>query len=197
MSYSTDPILTPVGRVSWPALAKPDDNGKYGLTMIFDSEADLKKLKALVDECIKGEWGDKYKPAQLSLPFKNGNDKTDDEGNVRPEYKDCTLATMGTKYAVTVLNPAKKPIPTAQLEAEVYGGCYCIAQVNAYAWEYTEKGKVMKRGVSLGLMNLMKVRDGERLGGGKRISAEDAFADVEVEASSDDPSNYTNYDYDL
>lgn len=197
MSYSTDPILTPVGRVSWPALAKPDDNGKYGLTMIFDSEADLKKLKALVVECIKGEWGDKYKPAQLSLPFKNGNDKTDDDGNVRPEYADCTLATMGTKYAVTVLNPAKKPIPTAQLEAEVYGGCYCIAQVNAYAWEYTEKGKVMKRGVSLGLMNLMKVRDGERLGGGKRISAEDAFADVEVEASSDDPSNYTNDDYDL
>lgn len=79
----------------------------------------------------------------------------------------------------------------------MYGGCYCIAQVNAYAWEYTEKGKVMKRGVSLGLMNLMKVRDGERLGGGKRISAEDAFADVEVEASSDDPSNYTNDDYDL
>ena len=197
MSYSTDPILTPVGRVSWPALAKPDDNGKYGLTMIFDSEADLKKLKAMVDECIKGEWGSKYKSAQRSLPFKNGNDKTDDEGNVSPEYADCTLATMGTKYAVTVLNPAKKPIPTAQLEAEVYGGCYCIAQVNAYAWEYTEKGKVMKRGVSLGLMNLMKVRDGERLGGGKRISAEDAFADVEVEASSDDPSNYTNDDYDL
>lgn len=197
MSYSTDPILTPVGRVSWPALAKPDDNGKYGLTMIFDSEADLKKLKAMVVECIKGEWGDKYKPAQLSLPFKNGNDKINDEGNVWPEYEDCTLATMGTKYAVTVLNPAKKPIPTAQLEAEVYGGCYCIAQVNAYAWEYTEKGKVMKRGVSLGLMNLMKVRDGERLGGGKRISAEDAFADVEVEASSDDPSNYTNDDYDL
>ncbi len=197
MSYSTDPILTPVGRVSWPALAKPDDNGKYGLTMIFDSEADLKKLKAMVVECIKGEWGDKYKPAQLSLPFKNGNDKTDDDGNVWPEYADCTLATMGTKYAVTVLNPAKKPIPTAQLEAEVYGGCYCIAQVNAYAWEYTEKGKVMKRGVSLGLMNLMKVRDGERLGSGKRISAEDAFADVEVEASSDDPSNYTNDDYDL
>ena len=197
MSYSTDPILTPVGRVTLPALAKPDDNGKYGLTMIFDSEADLKKLKAMVDECIKVEWGSKYKPAQLSLPFKNGNDKTDDEGNVRPEYAGCTLATMGTKYAVTVLNPAKKPIPTAQLEAEVYGGCYCIAQVNAYAWEYTEKGKVMKRGVSLGLMNLMKVRDGERLGGGKRISAEDAFADVEVEASSDDPSNYTNDDYDL
>ena len=197
MSYSTDPILTPVGRVTLPALAKPDDNGKYGLTMIFDSEADLKKLKAMVDECIKVEWGSKYKPAQLSLPFTNGNHQTADDVNVRPEYAACTLATMRTKYAVTVLNPAKKPIPTAQLEAEVYGGCYCIAQVNAYAWEYTEKGKVMKRGVSLGLMNLMKVRDGERLGGGKRISAEDAFADVEVEASSDDPSNYTDDDYDL
>ena len=60
-----------------------------------------------------------------------------------------------------------------------------------------------KISVSKGLCDINElclIRDMDalaRLNGGKRISAEDAFADVEVEASSDDPSNYTNDDYDL
>lgn len=194
MATTTDPILTPVGRVSWPYLAKPDDNGKYGMTMIFDKDTDIKALKKLVLDCIKEEWGDKFKPNQLSLPFKAGNDKADDEGNVRPEHVDATLVTVGTKYAPTCLDgtKGKKQIPTADVEAEVYPGCYAIAQVHAYAWEYKEGNKVMKRGVSLGLLNVLKYKDGERLGGGKRFSAEDAFADVEVDASADDPNNYNS-----
>lgn len=195
MAYSTEPILSPVGRICWPNLTQPDKNGKYGLTMIFEKGTDLKALKAMVGECIREEWNGRFKPEQLELPFKDGNKKVDDNGDVRPEYVDATLVTVGTKFALsTVLDPRKKAIPTAQLDAEVYPGCYCIAQVNAYAWEYKEGNKVMKRGVSLGLMNLMKVREGERLGGGKRYDAEDAFADVTAAADgSENPQNYDEY----
>lgn len=193
---ATDPILTPKFRARWTNLAKADDKGKFNITMLFPKDADLKPLKALVIACIKDKWGDKFKPAQLNLPFKDGNEKVNSEtGEVYAEYVDTTWATASTKYAVTVLDATKgkKPIPTAELEAAVYDGCYMIAQVGAYAWEYKgESGnKVIKRGVSFQLENLLKYADGEPIGGGgKRVKAEDAFADIA--ADSDDPSNYDN-----
>ena len=199
-----DPILTPKFRARWTQLAEPDEKGKYSITMLFPKDADLKPLKALIIAAIKDKWGDKFKPSQLSLPLKDGNEKINADGEVYAEYVDTTWATASTKYAVTVLDATKgkKPIPTAELKSAVYDGCYCIAQVSAYGWEYKDDktGKVIKRGVSLRLENLLKYADGEQIGGGgKRQKAEDAFADVV--ADSDDPNNYEhgsmNGDWDL
>lgn len=199
-----DPILTPKFRARWTQLAEPDEKGKFSITMLFPKDADLKPLKALIIAAIKDKWGDRFKPSQLSLPLKDGNEKINADGEVYAEYVDTTWATASTKYAVTVLDATKgkKPIPTAELKSAVYDGCYCIAQVSAYGWEYKDDktGKVIKRGVSLRLENLLKYADGEQIGGvGKRQKAEDAFADVA--ADSDDPANYengsTNGDWDL
>ena len=55
---------------------------------------------------------------------------------------------------------------------EIYGGCYCKAQLNAYAYE-----QAGNRGISFGLLHLQKVKDGEPFG--IRTRAEDAFAPVE------------------
>lgn len=188
-----DPILTPKFRARWTQLAEPDEKGKFSITMLFPKDADLKPLKALIIAAIKDKWGDRFKPSQLSLPLKDGNEKINADGEVYAEYVDTTWATASTKYAVTVLDATngKKPIPTAELKSAVYDGCYCIAQVSAYGWEYKDDktGKVIKRGVSLRLENLLKYADGEQIGGGgKRQKAEDAFADVA--ADSDDPANY-------
>lgn len=190
----TDPILTPKFRARWTNLVDADEKGKFNITMLFPEGSDLKPMKALVVACIKDKWGDKFKPAQLSLPFKDGNEKINQEtGEVYAEYKDTTWATASTKYVVTVLDATKgkKPIPTAELKAAVYDGCWCIAQVNACGWEYKDdkSGKVIKRGVSLQLENLLKYADGEPIvGGGKRHKAEDAFKDIA--ADSDNPDNY-------
>jgi hypothetical protein len=188
-----DPILTPKFRARWTQLAEPDERGKFSITMLFPKGTDLKPLKALIIAAIKDKWGDKFKPSQLSLPLKDGNTKVNADGEVYAEYVDTTWATASTKYAVTVLDATKgkKPIPTAELKSAVYDGCYCIAQVSAYGWEYKDDktGKVIKRGVSFRLENLLKYADGEQIGGGsKRQKAEDAFADVA--ADSDDPANY-------
>jgi hypothetical protein len=199
-----DPILTPKFRARWTQLAEPDERGRFSITMLFPKDADLKPLKALIIAAIKDKWGDRFKPSQLSLPLKDGNEKINADGEVYAEYVDTTWATASTKYAVTVLDATKgkKPIPTAELKSAVYDGCYCIAQVSAYGWEYKDDktGKVIKRGVSFRLENLLKYADGEQIGGGSnRQKAEDAFADVA--AGSDDPANYengsTNGDWDL
>lgn len=191
-----DPILTPKFRARWVNLVEADEKGKFNITMLFSKDADLKPLKALIIAVIKDKWGDKFKPNQLSLPLKDGNEKVNAEtGEVYAEYVDTTWATASTKYAVTVLDATKgkKPIPTAELKAAVYDGCYCIAQIGAYGWEYKDdkSGKVIKRGVSFQLENLLKYADGEPIGGGgKRQKAEDAFADIA--ADSDNPDNYEN-----
>ena len=195
MAFRTEPILTPKFRARWTNLVKPDDKGKFSIVMLFPKDANLKPLKDMVIACIKGEWGDKFSPKVLTLPFKDGNEKINAEtGEVFEEYVDTTWASANTKFQPTVLDATKgkKPIPTAELEAAVYDGCYCIAQVAAYAWEHKDdkSGKVIKRGVSFQLENLLKYADGDPIGGGKKYDAADAFADIAADA--DDPANYEN-----
>lgn len=190
-----DPILTPKFRARWVNLVEADEKGKFNITMLFSKDADLKPLKTLIIAVIKDKWGDKFKPSQLSLPFKDGNEKINAEtGEVFAEYADTIWASANTKFQPTVLDATKgkKPIPTAELEAAVYDGCYCIAQVTAYAWEHQDEKtkKVIKRGVSFQLENLLKYAEGEPIGGGKKYDAADAFADIA--ADSDDPANYEN-----
>ena len=66
-------------------------------------------------------------------------------------------------------------------EEEMYSGCYVYASVNFYA--YNTSGN---KGIAAGLNNVLKVADGEPLGG--RSSAEAEFADMEIdeEAPADD-----------
>ena len=53
-------------------------------------------------------------------------------------------------------------------EEELYSGCYGLASINFYAFDVNGN-----RGIACGLNNLMKLEDGEPLGG--RQSAENDF----------------------
>jgi hypothetical protein len=192
---NSEAILTPKFRTRWTNLVEPDDKGKFSLTMLWPKDSsDLTALKTLVKATIKEAWGDKFKFSQLVLPFKDGDEKTNAEtGEVYEEYVGTTWASCATKFAPTVLDgtKGKKPIPTAELASAVYDGCWMVAQVSAYSWEYKDEKtkKVVKRGVSFQLENLLKYADDVQIGGGgKKYKAEDAFAAVEVDA--DNPSNY-------
>ena len=57
---------------------------------------------------------------------------------------------------------------------EFYAGCYAIASFNFYAWAHDEGGT----GISAGLMNIQKVKDGEPFGAGNS-KPEDDFAAIE------------------
>lgn len=58
-------------------------------------------------------------------------------------------------------------------QEEFYSGCYGYASINFYP--FNAKGNV---GVAAGLNNVMKVKDGESLGG--RVSADADFAEVDM-----------------
>ena len=150
-------IVTPV--------FKNEQSGKdeYSIKMIFDKDADLSELKAIIKEAITDKWGNNP-PRGLKLPLKDGNNN---DTSKYPEDKDKYVANAKTIIAPPgVVNSQVQPIMDPN---EVYSGCYMRATLTAYAYD-----KGGGKGVSFGLQNLMKVKDGEPLS--SRATAENDFA---------------------
>lgn len=57
-------------------------------------------------------------------------------------------------------------------ESDLYSGCYAAVEINMFPYNAPSS-----KGISAGLNNVLKLEDGERLGGGGR-SADDAFGDL-------------------
>lgn len=171
---------TPVFRLSFPQLFEPKAFGegepKYGCSAVWtpgDFTDKEKKLwsairKAMDEECksrFKGK-GIKDMPANFKDGVRDGAEKADLEG-----YGDGTkFASLTTKMRPGVIDRAKDKIgPEEGNDEEIYPGCYCRATVTVYSYDNKSKG------VSLGLMNIQKVRDGERLD--SRTDAAEDFDD--------------------
>lgn len=197
-------LVTCEGRLSFPALfeakaAKAGDKAKYSATLLFrvketpaskaagEKVVDIEPLKALVRAVIEEKFGtDRTKWPQigdgvglLKLPFRDGMEpgKKDKagygEGIVYVAFgSPATNARPGIVYAHA--GPDGKPAPLT-VPSDIYGGCYARVTTNAYYWEY-----MGKTGVSLGLQNVQKIRDGEPFGG--RGAAENDFEAIEQPA---------------
>lgn len=188
-------LVTPVFRASFPELfeAKSFDGGKpkFGLSAVWTpakfSASDKKRwaaIMAALDEAsmdrFKKKW-DKL-PANFKTGVRDGAEKADLEG-----YGEGTMfANITSMMRPGVVDVekhiiAKDGAEREKLEADgkdvsdklgseaIYPGCYMRATVTVYS--YDNKGK----GVALGLQNVQKVADGERLD--SRTNAEDDFDD--------------------
>lgn len=176
-------LITPVGRVSYPSVFKPTKmegstgEPKYELTLLFpksDEEA-LAPLKRAIAAVRAEKWGpDKSKwPANLRSPFRDGD--RDKPNN--PEYAGMIFIRMTSQNRPGLVDAAVQPIID---QSQFYPGCYAKAEVNAFAYD-----KAGNRGMSFGMNNIQKVKDGEPLGGAAR-PAQEVFEPVEA----DDPDNY-------
>ena len=180
---SVEAVLTPEFRVSYPNVFKPqknDLNGKmeFSLVALFPSNADLSALKKAAEACIVEKWGpDKNKwPANLRSPFRKNKErwKTVDGKQVIPQgYEDPEGVFITLKA-----NEDRRPGVVDQNVQDIieprdfYAGCFARTKARPYAYE--QKGN---RGVSFGLGNVQKVREGDPLGGGM-TKASDDFAPV-------------------
>lgn len=150
---------------------------KYSVTMLFDKGADLSALKKAAANAAIEKWGPKEKwPAGLRLPFRNGDEKTDMDG-----YAGKIFISASSKQRPQVIDAKKSPI--TKEDGTFYSGCFARASVVAFAYD-----KLGNKGVSFSLMNIQKLRDGERFGG--RKSAVDEFDSVED--GSDNAENYAD-----
>jgi hypothetical protein len=179
-------ITTPEFRVSFPAVFKPKAFGegepKYSIVMLFDKKkADLSALKKAYAEAATAKWGDKSKwPKNLRNPFRDGDEKAETEG-----YEGCTFISASSKQRPGLVDQQLNPILT---EDAFYGGCYARATLTAFAYDW-----MGNKGVSFGLQNIQKIRDGEAFSGRKR--AEDDFEALEgVETDSEKDTNADDLD---
>ncbi|MEO5346869.1 MAG: DUF2815 family protein [Magnetococcus sp. YQC-9] len=170
-------VLTPEFRVSFPNLfkarkANEQAEAKYSVSMLFPKNADLSALKKAAEAAVKEKWGDKI-PKKLKKPFLDQGDY-DLEG-----YEPgCVLIRASSQHKPGVVD---KNVQAIVDESEIYPGCYARATVRAFTYDVNGNA-----GVSFGLQNFQKLRDGEPIGG--RTKPEDDFSPVaegDAEGSSD------------
>lgn len=173
-------------------------NAKYSVSLIIPKTdtAMIGKIK----ECIKAaymigmasKWKNK-KPDPYKSPLRDGDTQRSDN----PEYADSYFisASCKTKPGVckktgTKVEDGKKKniISPITDENELYSGCWIYASVNFYP--FSASGN---KGVACGLDNVLKIEDGEMLGG--RASAESDFGDMEI-PDDDDPLQMSGSDDD-
>lgn len=176
-------VITGVVRLSYAHLFTPEaaqgaTEKKYSVSLII-KKSDKKTLalvKAAIQEAIeKGKsdlWNGKLPKKALKVPLRDGNEDRDEDDN----YAGCFFINASSKTKPGVVDIYRKPITD---EEQVYSGCYAIASVNFYP--YDTAGNI---GIACGLNNIMKVKDGEFLGG--RASADTDFADIDPEDFADD-----------
>ncbi len=196
--------LTPEFRVSFPNVFEAvkvnptDKTAKFSVQMVFQVKetekskaagtkvVSIQNLKDAVKAVIVEKYGaDTAKwpkigdgVGMLKLPFRDGMEpgKKDADG-----YGEGTvfLAASSVNMPGIVESYAGSDGKAAPLAArtDFYPGCYARATLNAYHWKF-----MGKEGVSFGLQNLQKLRDGERFGG--RGNASNDFDAIEAPAGA-------------
>lgn len=157
---------TKVGRLSWPAVFAPytydDGSRKYKTTfLIAKGDEGFDKIRtevegAIEDAVTREVWG-KRKPKDLKMPWLDG-DEIDDADDDDPRRGHWVVSTSSTK------RPAIVDAAGDQLldEDAIYGGVYARLMLLPYAYNKGNKG------ITLILLGVQKIRDGEPLGGGSR-----------------------------
>ncbi len=151
-------------------------NGKY-MTNVLIPKSEKETIKALQQAietakkvAVTSKWSGK-EPKKLDMPLRDGDDKDDDE-----VYGDHFYVNAKSSTRPGVCDKHKTPIVD---EDEIYSGVWAIVSVTFFGYDISGN-----RGVACGLNNIMKFKDGERLGG--RASAESDFADIDMEDDDDD-----------
>ena len=175
-------VITGEVRFSYVTLWTPtsfEENGekKYNVSLLIPKKA--KKTVETIGTAIEMEKKKRRETLNIKVLPKTANVAElrdgDEEypGDEIMEGNYFIRVSSKTKPGIVEKNPDTGAIEEILQQDEFYSGCYGRASINAYAFGDAKKPY---KGVSLGINNVMKTKDGEHLGGG-RSSAEDDFAD--------------------
>lgn len=184
-------VVTGVARLSYAHLTQPyGQNGqepKYSVTVLVPKAdtATMQRINAAMEAAIQDGaarlWGGR--PAMIPTPVYDGDGTRPSDGKpFGPECKGHYVFTTSSKNQPEIVDAFGNPIIN---QTEIYSGMYAHVSVDFYP--YANSGR---KGVGCGLGNVMKVQDGEPLGG--RTSAADDFAGmIAAGQPASAPSTYT------
>lgn len=140
---------------------------KYSVTLLIKKSDSftVNKLKAAI-AAAQSDYAAKNpgKKAPTKNTLHDGDGVRESGEEFGQECKGCWVITASTKTKPIIVDADKLPITDP---AEIYSGCYGRAIINAFA--YDTHGN---RGITFALNGVMKLSDGDPLGGA-RASADD------------------------
>ena len=165
-------VITGKVRLCYPRLFKAEAFGdgqeaKYSVCILIpedDKKTHAKinnTVEAAKEEGISSKWGGK-EPKKLKLPLRDGEERDGEE------YEGMYFLNASSTRKPHVVD---KDVQEILDPDEIYPGCYGRVSLNFYPFDSNGN-----RGIAVGLNNVQKLADGERLGGSVS-SAEDDFDD--------------------
>lgn len=176
-----DNVITGVVRFNYlNVLEKRED--KYSVCLIIPKED-----KATIED-IKGSIEYVFTEKEDTI-FKNGLSDSEKykiihDGDLEkpnnPNYKDCYYINAKTNFKPEVLDLKTRKI--IEDENGIYNGCYGYANIRFFA--YNKKGN---RGIGCSLINLAKLKDGEKINSHKNAKETFEFLMYEEDKYNDLP----------
>ncbi|MCR5487425.1 MAG: DUF2815 family protein [Lachnospiraceae bacterium] len=174
-------------QISYANLNQPrafgDQPAKYGASLIVSKKDEMAKaklmaaMKAAYDEGIsvlkgKSKTVPTFEEIIADGPLHDGDLKKDGD----PAYKGAYYLNAKNSRKPLIINTDREEILDP---SEIYSGIYAKCAIGFYAYN-----KAGNRGIGCSLDIVMKTADGDPLG--TAISVDEAFAEDDDEASSDD-----------
>lgn len=179
MNDLTSGVTTGEARLSYVHLFKPyafqpGQEEKFSCTVLIPKSdtATMERISAAIEAAkakgVSDKWGG-VQPPMIPTPVYDGDGVRPSDG--MPFGAECKghwvfTASSKVEYPPEVVDQQGNPIIN---QSEIYSGIY--ARVNVSFYPYAFGGK---KGIGCGLGPIMKMRDGESLGGGA-LSAAQAF----------------------
>mgnify|MGYP002578955310 CR=1 FL=1 len=176
---STTKVITGKVRFSYVNIFKSrafqaGQDAKYSVCLLIPKEdkATIKKIKAAIDAAaqdgISSKWGGK-KPANLKLPLRDGDAERADEA---PEYEGMYFLNCNSTQKPGIVDKDLNEILDPD---EVYSGCWGRASINFFP--FNTNGN---KGIGVGLNNIQKLKDDDRLGAARASAESDLAASVKL-----------------
>jgi len=185
-------IVSPAGTAAFTWLSKPDDkfdkdDPKYKVTLVLDKNAETEAFMSKVEDIGTAhakEHGPKLKK-NFKLPFHDGDDETDRDGNPREEFAGKVLLKVNSKYKPSQFDSARQVLPegTTAMSGDKIKLSMIVKPYDGFG-----------SGISLKLRNVQLIEKNSTGGGDGAADFEDEegyVADVpsDVSDSSDEDDN--------
>lgn len=190
-------VVAGPGVAAYSYVNEPDTKGvyadnKYKVTMLLDNDVDLTGAIAKCHAAAELEWG--KVPEDLKLPFADGNEKRDKDGNPKTDYADKIVFTAKSKFAPSMVDAKRAELPDTvwPMSGDVVKVSFaCFPYVKTETEVEKINGKKVKRevqvyGVSAQLraVQLLEKRSGFG-NSGNDFDVEDDYDGVEAPATKD------------
>lgn len=159
--------VTPECTIVWPSIFEPESfkggEEKYRAVLLIDKTSDLSELKAAITaaRALKFPGKDSEFLKTLRYPIRDGSEKAVQDGKPDPTsfFYNRRYLSVNSNFMPQIVDRLDQPILDPKA---IYGGCRVVAAVAFFGYDH-----LGNRGVSCSMRAIMKISDGDPIGGGK------------------------------